>query len=81
MSKIQFSKQQTESVVAKIQAYFEKELDQDIGQFEAEFLLDFFSDKIGAYYYNQGLADAQSVIQERVESISDALYEIEKITD
>ena len=81
MSKIEFSKDQTSSIVAKIQSYFEKELDQDLGQFEAEFLLDFFSEKIGPYYYNQGLSDAKAVVDERVETITDALYEIEKEVD
>ena len=78
MSKIKFTKQEADEIVIKIQSYFEKELDNEIGQFEAEFLLDFFSEKIGPYYYNQGLTDAKSVIEERVESIADALYEIEK---
>ena len=64
MSKIKFTKQETDEIVLKIQKYFEKELDNDIGQFEAEFLLDFFSEKIGAYYYNQGLTDAKTVIEE-----------------
>ena len=78
MSKIKFTKQETDEIVLKIQKYFEKQLDNDIGQFEAEFLLDFFTEKIGAYYYNQGLTDAKTVIDEKVESIADALYEIEK---
>jgi uncharacterized protein (DUF2164 family) len=78
MSKIKFNKQETDEIVLKIQTYFEKEMDNEIGQFEAEFLLDFFSEKIGPYYYNQGLTDAKTVIDERVESIADALYEIEK---
>ena len=81
MSKIEFSNQQKEVIVTKIQRYFEQELDQDIGQFDAEFLLDFFSDQVGAYYYNQGLQDAQAVIQSSLLNISEAIDEIEKQTD
>ncbi len=81
MSKIEFSKQQKELIIAKIQAYFERELDQDIGQFDAEFLLDFFSDQVGNFYYNKGLQDAQAVIIGQLENISEALYEIEKPTE
>ena len=44
MSTIKFSSTETEQLVTKIQGYFAKELDQDLGQFDAEFLLDFFSD-------------------------------------
>ncbi|WP_432455129.1 DUF2164 domain-containing protein [Agarivorans sp. QJM3NY_29] len=80
MSEISFSKQHKDIFVAKVQAYCEQQLNLEIGQFDAEFLLDFFSEELGAFYYNQGLQDAQTVVQSRVDSISDALYEIEKPT-
>ena len=78
MSKIEFSSEQKAIIVKKIQSYFEKELDQELGQFDAQFLLDFFSDEVGAYYYNQGLQDAQAIMEKQLENIADALYEIEK---
>ena len=78
MSDIQFSKQQKESMVVKLQAWFERELDQELGQFDAEFLLDFFSEEMGAHYYNRGLQDARVVLEERLQSIDDDLYAIEK---
>ncbi len=78
MSKIEFSKEQKDVIVQKIQRYFQEELDQDMGQFDAQFLLDFFSEEVGAYYYNQGLHDAQSVLEKQLESVADAIYQIEK---
>lgn len=78
MSEIEFSKQQKELLVEKIQKYLNDELDFDIGQFDAEFLLDFFSREIGAHYYNQGLQDARAVIANQLENIDEAIYEIEK---
>ena len=81
MSEIKLSKEQKEIIVNKIKLYFNDELDQEIGQFDAEFLLDFFSESVGAYYYNQGLLDAQAVISSKVDEFADALYEIEKPTD
>ncbi|BEU01331.1 hypothetical protein OAG1_01310 [Agarivorans sp. OAG1] len=80
MSKIEFSSEQKTALVNKIQGYCEQQLDVEIGQFDAEFLLDFFSEEIGAFYYNQGLQDAQAVVQNRIDSIADELYEIEKPT-
>ena len=62
MSKIEFSKQEKAIIIDKIQLYFKEELDQDIGQFDAEFLLDFFSEEVGAYYYNRGIYDAQAIV-------------------
>jgi len=68
-------------LVHKIKHYFNQELDFDIGQFDAEFLLDFFSEEIGVYHYNRGLRDAQDIFSTKVESITDAIYELEIPTE
>lgn len=81
MAFIEFNSDEKAAIVRKIQMYFAEELDQKIGQFDAEFLLDFFAEEIGGFFYNRGLYDAQTVIDERVDAIKDALYEIEKPTD
>ncbi|MGY5451113.1 DUF2164 domain-containing protein [Agarivorans sp. MS3-6] len=80
MSKIAFSREQKTALVDKLQAYCEQQLDIEVGQFDAEFLLDFFSEELGAFYYNQGLQDAQVVIQKRMDNVADDLYEIEQPT-
>ena len=81
MSKIEFTKEEKELIVQKIKLYFNDELDQEIGQFDAEFLLDFFSEEIGPRFYNQGLRDARAVLETKLENIDEALYEIEKPTE
>jgi uncharacterized protein (DUF2164 family) len=81
MSKIEFSEEEKKVVVRKIQLYFREELDQDLGQFDAEFLLDFFAEEVGAYFYNRGLYDAQAILDKRMESLGEAIYELEKPTD
>lgn len=80
MSIIKLKGAEKAAVVKRMQKYFEDELNQEIGQFDAEFLIDFFTEEIGVFFYNQGLYDAQRVIDERVETIKDALYEIEQPT-
>ena len=80
MSKIEFTSKQRETIVQKLQSYFEQELDQELEQFDAEFLLDFFSKDIGAHFYNRGLHDARAIFESRVESIDDEIYAIEKET-
>ncbi|MCP3900587.1 MAG: DUF2164 domain-containing protein, partial [Desulfobacteraceae bacterium] len=77
----EFSKEEKKIIVNKIQVYFSEKLDQEIEQFDAEFLLDFFSKEIGVYFYNQGLNDAQAVLSKRMDNIIDAIYEIEKPTE
>lgn len=81
MTKVEFSKEEKKVITDKIQHYFQEELDQDIGQISAEFLLDFFSEQVGAYFYNRGLYDAQAAIMAKMENITEAIYEIEKPTD
>ena len=78
---IEFTKPEKEVITKKIQMYFHEELEQDIGSFDAEFLLDFFSEEIGTYYYNRGLYDAQAILEKRLETVSEAIYELEKPTD
>ena len=80
MSQIEFSRDEKEVIGRKIQLYFQEELEQDIGQFDAQFLLDFFAEEIGPYFYNRGLYDAQAVLESRLENIGEAIYEIEKPT-
>jgi len=81
VSQITFTENETSTLVEKIKNYFENELSLEIGQFDAEFLLEFFSKEIGSYHYNKGLKDAQDVFKERVESITDAIYELEVPTE
>jgi len=81
MAIIDFSKEEKEIIVKKIQMYFNDELDQKLGQFDAEFLIDFISEEMGVYYYNRGLYDAQNVLEANLEAIGEAIYEIEKPTD
>lgn len=78
MSEIKLSKQATDAMVVKLQQYFGSELDQDLGQFDAEFLLDFIAKELGGYYYNQGLTDARKILEHRLTDIDDDIYAIEK---
>ena len=81
MSIIQFSEEEKEVLVQKLKVHLNDELDFEIGQFDAEFLLDFISKEIGVYHYNKGLQDAQDIFKTRVESITDAIYELEVPTE
>ncbi|MBU2964614.1 DUF2164 domain-containing protein [Amphritea sp. 2_MG-2023] len=78
MSEIKFTKDETDRIVTKVKRYFNDELDQDIGGFEAEFLLDFFAKEIGPYFYNRGLIDAQKVFTEKYIEAGYLVDELEK---
>jgi uncharacterized protein (DUF2164 family) len=80
MSEIKLDEHQKVEIVEKIKKYFDHEMHQEIGQFEAEFLLDFFSKEVGGYFYNQGLQDAGKIFEEKLEDVQQNLYELEKPT-
>ncbi len=80
MSEIIFTSEERDIICRKIQLYLHQELDHEVGQFDAGFLLDFFAEEIGPYFYNRGLYDAQAVLAGRLENIAEAIYEIEKPT-
>jgi uncharacterized protein (DUF2164 family) len=80
MIEIKLSKDEISRVVSKVKQHFNDELDQDIGGFEAEFLIDFFAREIGSYFYNRGLADAHTLFTEKAEEIGYLIQELEKPT-
>ncbi len=75
---IKFSKENREEIVSRIKTYFRDELNQDIGGFDAEFLLDFFAKEIGCYFYNQALTDVHALLEKQMESMADTIYALEK---
>lgn len=81
MANIKFSNEEKTVIVQKLQSYFTEELRQDIGQFDTEFLLDFISEEVGAYFYNRGLYDAQALLASKLDDLSDAIYELERPTE
>jgi uncharacterized protein (DUF2164 family) len=81
MTQITLSKDQTAEIVARIKIYFTTELNQEIGGFEAEFLIDFFAKEIGPHFYNSGLSDAKKVFEQQLEEASYMVDELEKSTD
>jgi uncharacterized protein (DUF2164 family) len=78
LPKIEFPAQQKEQLIQKLQKYMSKELDVELGQFDADFLLDFISEEMGSTYYNQGLYDAQTVLTDKMDSLTDAIYQLEQ---
>jgi len=77
---ITFDKAETERMVKLLQGYFSEEMDQALGQFDAQFLLDFFAKECGGVFYNRGLYDAQALFTGRVEAIGEAICELEQPT-
>jgi len=78
MAIIKFSKEEKDQIIPLIQKYLKEELDVDIGSFDAEFLLDFFSKEIGGYMYNRALTDVHALLDRQLETITESIYGLEK---
>jgi len=81
MAKIEFTKDEKALLVRKLQVYFNEELQQELGRFDAEFLLDFVGEELGAYFYNRGLQDAQAILSSRMDDLNDAIAQLERPTE
>ena len=78
MTTIKFSRDETDRIVSKIKTYFDNEFEQDIGSFEAEFLIEFLSKELGPHFYNQGLSDAQALFSDKADEVSYLIQELEQ---
>jgi len=58
---------QKDNAIANIRTYILENYDLEIGNLQAEIFLDFISENMGAYYYNQGVADSMTFMSEKVE--------------
>ena len=73
-----FTREMKDELIQGIKEYFTSELDQNLGNFEAEFLLDFFSENIGPHYYNQAIRDVQKHLSGYVDTLNERIDELEK---
>lgn len=78
MKPIRFTKEETAALTAELQAYFRDELEQDLGDLPAAMLIDFLGEKLGGYFYNRGLYDAQALVAARTEDLADAIFGLER---
>ena len=77
---INISRKNKDKITQDLQEWFRKNLDQEIGNLDAEFLLDYFTENLGGFYYNQALSDVHSLIAEKTESLADSIYDLMKDT-
>ncbi len=80
MKPITFDREETRAIVGEIQDYFRDELDQSIGAIPAEMLMRFFAEKMGVYFYNRGLYDAQALVRKKIDDVSDEIFALEQPT-
>ncbi|WP_420340437.1 DUF2164 domain-containing protein [Roseibium sp.] len=81
MSDLKLDKDTRARLNQQIRQYLSDELDFDIGNMEADFLIDFLTKSLGASFYNLGLKDAQALLARKMDDINDELYGMEQPDD
>lgn len=72
------SREERTFLASEIKHYLEAELEVEIGNLEAEGLIDVLSEKLGAVFYNRGLRDAEALLSKKLDDITDELHSMEK---
>jgi len=72
---IELDKQETKDVLASLQKYFREELDEELSEMRAKFLLDYILKEIAPLAYNQGIKDAETFFRGKLEDLSGACFE------
>lgn len=75
---IKFTKQQKDSMIADIQRFFYEERNEEIGNLAAENVLEFVKSRLGPHFYNEAIKDAQSLMDQKMASIEEDLFAMEK---
>ena len=79
--KIKLAKNHKEALLQDIQAYFETQRAETIGELAADHLLVFMIERLAPVIYNEAIKDCQKVILEQTQRLEDELYALEKPVD
>jgi uncharacterized protein (DUF2164 family) len=77
-ARIKLSQDRRADLVALIQHFVRTEFDQELSEFQAARLLDFFVRHLGAPVYNQAVQDVRGFLQEKVSDLDVEFYEPEE---
>jgi uncharacterized protein (DUF2164 family) len=77
-SRIEIDKPARESIARLLTRRLKDEFDLEIAPMDSHRLLDFLAETVGPYFYNQGLYDAQAVLKDRIDALSDAIESLER---
>lgn len=76
--RIQLSEERRAHMVRMIRAFFDETFDEELSDFRAEELLDFFVAELGPTVYNQGVQDARGFVQRKLDDLDGEVYEAER---
>ena len=75
---IEIKKEKKLKLVSEIKSWFLDNRDEEIGDLQAELLIDFLTEKVGAEIYNQALNDSLYWFKGRMSDLEIDYYTLEK---
>lgn len=76
---ILLSKEQKAEVINEIQRFFLEERGEEIGELAAETFFYFIKENIGAYFYNKGIEDSKTIVEQKIFSVEEDLEALKRI--
>lgn len=71
----ELSKQEIQEIVPSIRRYFREEMEEEISEMRAKFLLEYILAEIAPFAYNQGVKDAEVHFRRTVEDLPSVCFE------
>ena len=72
---IELTKEEIADSIPSLCRYFREELELEISEMRAKFLLNYFLKEVAPFAYNKGVKDAESYFRGRVEDLSGTCFE------
>ena len=76
---ILLSKGQKAEVMNEIQRFFLEERGEEIGELAAETVFYFIKENVGAYFYNKGIEDSKTIVEQKIFSVEEDLEALKRI--
>lgn len=72
---LELTKQETADVIPSLQKFCREELEQELSEMRARFLLDYVMKEIAPLAYNRGVRDAEAFFRGKVEDVAATCFE------
>ena len=72
---IELTKEEVADVIPSLQRFFRDELEVELSEMRAKFLLSYFLKEIAPFAYNKGVKDAESFFRSKVEDLTSTCFE------
>ncbi|MDY0408983.1 DUF2164 domain-containing protein [Virgibacillus soli] len=77
---MKFPNENKRQIIEMVKDYYNNEHGMEIGDLAAENFFDFIYKEIGPYFYNQGVRDAKSILEQKIMNLEEDLASLERPT-